>query len=68
MSTGWIASTDVSDLLRFVLSFVERLLDETALSAVPTHDKTLASLYTCLDRLLLLSYVPSSLLHAFSQS
>ncbi|GAA5893041.1 hypothetical protein JCM6882_006922 [Rhodosporidiobolus microsporus] len=50
---GWLA--DTLPLFAFVLSYLEKLLDETALAAAPAHAGSLESLFTSLNRLILFS-------------
>ena len=53
--TGWTA--DLPSLLDFVLAYLEKLLDDTALGSPSQHSKPLASLYRSLNRLILLASV-----------
>lgn len=50
---GWTA--DVPSLLDFTLTYLEKLLDDTALGSPSQHAKPLSSLYKSLNRLVLLA-------------
>ncbi|GJN87145.1 hypothetical protein Rhopal_000090-T1 [Rhodotorula paludigena] len=49
---GWLA--DVHGLLSFTLAYLEKLVDETALAALPDRDEPVQALYSSLNRLILL--------------
>lgn len=51
---GWTA--DVGSLLEFSLSYLEKLLDDTALGSPSQHSKPLTALYKTTNRLILLAY------------
>ncbi|GAA5838376.1 hypothetical protein JCM11251_004919 [Rhodosporidiobolus azoricus] len=56
---GWLA--DSLSLLTFLLSYLEKLLDDTALSAASAHAGAIKSLFLSLNRLALFSLSHSSL-------
>ncbi|GAA6018852.1 hypothetical protein JCM10207_000263 [Rhodosporidiobolus poonsookiae] len=50
---GWI--TDLASLVAFVLSYAEKLLDETALAAAPAQAGPITRIFRCLNRLVIFS-------------